>query len=117
MDGVSVSGKNLGLAGRTAIFDTGTTLIIAPQVDANAIHQAIPGAKSDGQGGFTVPCNTNASLAMTFGGKVFAIDPRDLAVQPLNPNNPTGDCVSGIAAGTIGGANEWLVCVRPLCAL
>ncbi|KAF8222084.1 aspartic peptidase A1 [Tricholoma matsutake] len=109
VDGVSVSGKNLGLAGRTAIFDTGTTLIIAPQVDANAIHQAIPGAKSDGQGGFTVPCNTNASLAMTFGGKVFAIDPRDLAVQPLNPNNPTGDCVSGIAAGTIGGANEWLM--------
>jgi Eukaryotic aspartyl protease len=111
VDAVTVSGNNLGLTGRTAILDTGTTLIIAPQADANAVHQAISGAKSDGQGGFTVPCTTNATVAMTFGGASFAIDTRDLAVQPVDPNAPNGDCVSGIAAGNIGGANEWLVCV------
>lgn len=115
MDAVSVSGTDLGLTGRTAILDTGTTLIIAPPADANAVHTAIPGAKSDGQGGFTVPCNTNASVAMTFGGRAFAIDTRDLAVQPVDANNPNGDCISGIAAGKIGGANEWLVCLCVHC--
>jgi len=39
----------------------------------------------------------------------FSIEPQDIAVQPLNPNDPNGDCVSGIAAGDIGGATEWLV--------
>jgi hypothetical protein len=109
MDAVSVDGKDTGLQGRTAILDTGTTLIVAPQSDAEAVHAAIPGAQSDGQGGFTVPCNTKASVALTFGGTSFAIDPRDIAFQPVNPNDPNGDCVSGIASGNIGGATEWLV--------
>jgi hypothetical protein len=84
-------------------------LIIAPQNDADAVHAAIQGSQSDGQGGFTVPCNTQASVALTFGGKAFKINPVDIATQPVDPNNPTGDCVSGIGAGNIGGAQEWLV--------
>lgn len=106
---VSVNGQDLGLQGRTAILDTGTTLIIAPEADAAAVHQAIPGAKSDGQGGFTIPCTTTASVALTFGGQDFAIDPRDLLFAPVDPNDLTGDCVSGISSGNIGGATEWLV--------
>jgi len=71
MDEVAVDGVSIGLTGRTAILDTvsynlcpllpqqtltrsllqGTTLLIAPAPDAEAIHAAIPGAKSDGQGG------------------------------------------------------------------
>jgi len=109
MAAVTVDGTDLGLKGRTAILDTGTTLIIAPAADAAAIHKNIQGAKSDGQGGFTVPCQTKASVALTFGGTSFAIDPRDIAFQPLDPADPTGDCVSGIASGNIGGAQEWLV--------
>lgn len=110
MDAVSVDGTSLGLKGRTAILDTGTTLIVAPAADAAAVHKNIQGAKSDGQGGFTVPCTTTASVALSFGGTSFAIDPRDIAFQPVDPADPTGDCVSGIASGNIGGAQEWLVC-------
>lgn len=109
MSSVSVNGQDLGLQGRTAILDTGTTLVIAPDADAAAVHQAIPGAQSDGQGGFTIPCTTNASVALTFGGQQFAIDTRDLLFAPVDPNNLTGDCVSGISSGDIGGATEWLV--------
>lgn len=89
--------------------DTGTTLIIAPPADAAAVHQNIQGAKSDGQGGFTVPCTLKDSVALTFGGNAFAIDPRDIAVSPVNAADPTGDCTSGISAGNVGGATEWLV--------
>lgn len=109
MDAVSVGGTDVGLTGRTAILDTGTTLIIAPPADAAAVHAAIPGSASDGQGGFTIPCTTSSQVALTFGGQSFAIDPRDLLFAPVDQNNPTGDCVSGISSGQIGGAQEWLV--------
>ncbi|KAF9524418.1 aspartic peptidase A1 [Crepidotus variabilis] len=109
LDAVTVDGQDLALQGRTAILDTGTTLAVLPENDAIAIHKLIPGAQSDGQGGFTVPCNSKTVVALIFGGRSFAIDPRDIAFQPLNPRDPTGDCVSGIASGSVGGANEWLV--------
>jgi hypothetical protein len=109
LDAISVDGKSLGLNGRTAILDTGTTLIVAPPADAAAVHAVIPGAKSDGQGGFTVPCTTSANVALTFGGKAFSINSADLAVDPVDPTNLSGDCVSGISSGEVGGATEWLV--------
>ncbi|EPT01339.1 hypothetical protein FOMPIDRAFT_1023268 [Fomitopsis schrenkii] len=108
MDGVSADGQDLGLQGRSAILDTGTTLIIAPQADADAVHAAIPGAQSDGQGGYTIPCTSNTSIALGFGGALFAINPVDLLFTPVDPNDPTGDCVSGISAGEIDGATTWL---------
>lgn len=109
MDAITVDGTDTGLQGRTAILDTGTTLMVVPAADALAIHQLIPGAKSDGQGGFTVPCTTTASVALTFAGQAFAIDPRDIAFLPVDATDLTGDCQSGITAGNIGGATEWLV--------
>ncbi|KAH9033486.1 acid protease [Lactarius pseudohatsudake] len=104
-----LDGNDLGLTGRTAILDTGTTLIIASPADADAIHKAIPGSKSDGNGGFVIPCTTNVSMSLSFGGKSFAIDPRDITFAPLDPNDPTGDCASGIAPGQIGGPQQLLV--------
>lgn len=83
--------------------------MVLPPADAAAIHQNIPGAQSDGQGGFTVPCTTNASVALTYSGQAFTIDSRDLAFQPVDPNEPQGECVSGISSGTVGTATEWLV--------
>jgi len=109
MDAVTVDGASAGLKGRTAILDTGTTLVLAPPDDAAAVHALIPGSKSDGQGGFTIPCLTNASVALTFAGTPFPIDVRDLLFEPVDANDLTGDCVSGITAGEIGGAQEWLV--------
>lgn len=104
----SVGGQDLGLQGRTAILDTGTTLIIAPAKDAAAIHAAIPGSQSDGQGGFTIPCTTNTVVSMNFGGQAFDINPVDLLFTPVDPNNLQGDCVSGISSGNIGGPTQWL---------
>ncbi|KAJ7454804.1 aspartic peptidase A1 [Mycena latifolia] len=110
MDAVTVDGKDAGLQGRTSILDTGTTLIVAPVDDATAVHQLIDGSTTDGNGGFTVPCTFNQTVALSFGGTVFNIDPRDIAIQPVNANDPTGDCVSGISGGSFGTSNtEWLV--------
>jgi len=109
MDKVSFGGRDLGLAGRTAILDTGTTLIVAPKRDADAVHAAIPGSKSDGQGGYYIPCTTRQSLSLTFGGEEFPIDPRDMLFLPVDQNNLEGDCISAISSGQVGQENEWLV--------
>jgi hypothetical protein len=83
-------------------------LILAPTEDAVAVHQLITGSKTDGQGGFSVPCTFNQTLALSFGGNEFTIDPRDVVITPVDPTDPTGDCISGISGG-FGGATEWLV--------
>ncbi|KAG8213074.1 acid protease [Butyriboletus roseoflavus] len=98
---------NAGLTGRTAILDTGTTLIIAPPSDAQKVMQSLGGTCDTQQ--CTIPCTTQASLALSFGNASFAIDPRDLAVLPVDPNNPTGSCTAGIQPQQIGAATEWLV--------
>ena len=54
--------------------------------------------KGDGQGGFNIPCNTTTQVALTFGGKSFAIDPRDMLAMPLS-NDPAGLCMSSIGGG------------------
>ena len=105
---VSVNGQDLGLQGRTAILDTGTTLIIAPPADAEAVHAKIPGSKSDGQGGFTIPCTNSAVVSLAFGGQSFDINSTDLLFAPVNQNDLTGDCISGISSGQIGGPTQWL---------
>ncbi|KAN0138833.1 Aspartic peptidase domain containing protein, partial [Lactarius tabidus] len=106
---VTMNGKRLKVTGLSAILDTGTTLMVVPQDDALTIHQRIQGAKSDGKGGFTVPCTTNASLALTFGGQTFAIESTDLAFLPVDPNDLQGDCQSGITPSSINGLSTWLV--------
>jgi len=103
MGAVTMNGQQLAVASNAAILDTGTTLMVWPNNDVVAIHQAIPGAKSNGNGGFTIPCTTNASLALTFGGQSFSIDSADLAFLPVDPNNPQGDCLSAITSGNIDG--------------
>lgn len=107
MAAVSVDGTDTGLSGRSAILDTGTTLIVAPPADAAAVHKLINGAQDDGQGGFTIPCDTTASVALTFGGQSFAIDTRDLIFAQADNTGTT--CVSGISSGQIVDDTTWLV--------
>ncbi|PIL35762.1 transporter [Ganoderma sinense ZZ0214-1] len=107
MDSVTVDGTDTGLTGRSAILDTGTTLIVAPPADATAVHQLIAGAQDDGQGGFTIPCDTNASVALSFGGQQFAIDTRDLVFAQADNTGTT--CISGISSGQIVDDTTWLV--------
>lgn len=109
MDSVSVGSHSISGASGSATLDTGTTLIVAPASQADAIHNAIKGAKSDGQGGYTVPCSTNQQISFTFSGHTFTMDPRDLLFAPSSPGNLNGMCVSSISAGDNGGEGGWLL--------
>ncbi|KAI6155558.1 aspartic peptidase A1 [Pisolithus tinctorius] len=107
IDAVSINGADSGLTGRTAILDTGTTVMVIPPADAQQLMQGLGGTCDSQQ--CTLPCTSNSSLAFTFGGSSFAIDPSDLLILPVQPNNPTGDCVAGIQPQQIGAATQWLV--------
>lgn len=111
IQGVSVNGKSIGSlsSGRTSILDTGTSLMVAPQKDAEAVHAQIPGAKSDGQGGFTIPCTTTSTLSFKFGGEEWPLLARDLIFVPVDANKPKGDCISSLGGGDVGQQGEWLV--------
>ncbi|KIJ32489.1 hypothetical protein M422DRAFT_35793 [Sphaerobolus stellatus SS14] len=106
MDGASVDGKDAGFNNRTAILDTGTSLAFGPRNDVIALHKLITGAAFDGQT-FTVPCSLNQSVALSFGGRTFTIDPRDIAFAQANNNDV---CVSGIQTGAVDdNGSTWLV--------
>ncbi|KAF9561944.1 aspartic peptidase A1 [Agrocybe pediades] len=107
---VQIGNTDLKWSNRTILMDTGTTLMIAPQADVDAIHSHIPGSKRDDSGSWTVPCNMTTVLSLTIGGKKFPLDPRDIAFFQVEGGSP--DCMSGIAAGGVGPFyqnNDWLV--------
>ena len=106
---ISVGGKDIGLQNRTAIFDTGSATIIAPEDDARTLHTAIPGAESINDGGYTIPCNNTAVVSLTFGGRTFDINPIDLLFIPVDRNDPKGRCYSSISSTLVfGGPKQWL---------
>jgi Eukaryotic aspartyl protease len=81
-------------------------MIISPN-DAMTIHNAINGSVTDGQGDFAVPCNTNADIALVFGGQSFSISPKDYVGSPLSGTR-SNLCSSNIVGQQIGGPNQWL---------
>ncbi|KAJ6631006.1 aspartic peptidase domain-containing protein [Mycena sp. CBHHK59/15] len=105
MGPVTINGQDLGFVNKTALLDTGTTLMAVSSEDAKTIHDKIPGARQGPQG-YTVPCDTSAAVVLTFGGKTFPIDVKELARG--SASQKTGDCGSGISVSANAG-NRWLV--------
>ncbi|KAJ7106478.1 acid protease [Mycena crocata] len=106
MGPVTVNGADLGIVNKTALLDTGTTLLAASAEDVKAIHDKIPGAKQQGEQGYTIPCDTSAVVALSFGGKAFPISTKELARG--SASQKSGDCGSGIGVSPQAG-NRWLV--------
>ncbi|KAL4401378.1 aspartic-type endopeptidase [Malassezia pachydermatis] len=108
LDSVSMDNKQVSGSG-TAMLDTGTSLILAPKDAADKIHNSIDGAKSDGQGGYTLPCTSDKQISFSIGGKTFTMDSRDLLFAPKNTNDLTGTCISAISTGNTEENADWLL--------
>jgi hypothetical protein len=114
MDGVSVNDQDLDFQGRTAIFDTGTNIILGPEDDLVKLHNQIEGAVrvAPDDPGFKIPCNTSASVTMSFGGQSLLIKTRDLLLGPtvLPPIIDSDLCFSGLQISNDDNhPNQWLV--------
>jgi hypothetical protein len=102
---ISFNGKTASIqSGVTVLLDSGTSYMLVPPTDADAIHAVIPGSKKNGEV-YTVPCNTNTPLTLTFGGQAYTILPVDYIGAP----GTDGTCASNVVARTTFSATQWLV--------
>lgn len=83
VDDTSVDGRGAGISGRTAVIDSGTSLILVPPGDALKLHSIIPGAQTNGDV-FAVPCNTTSNIEFTFGGVKYKVPPKDYVSDMIN---------------------------------
>ncbi|CAG8641555.1 17689_t:CDS:1 [Cetraspora pellucida] len=105
LDDAHVNRKSLGLNGKSAIIDTGTTLLIVPPQDAEFIHSLIPGAENN-DGTYLIPTDTSTVVSLTFGGISYEIKTEHLVTYDAG----NGLSVSGIQGGSVTGSDDvWLV--------
>ncbi|KAF9046828.1 aspartic peptidase A1 [Hymenopellis radicata] len=110
IDDIQVNGQSLGLTGRSAVLDTGSTLCLVPSAETTAIHRSISDSRSDGNA-WIIPCKTTASIAITIGGKTFPINPLDVAWIPVSDERDESECYSGVSEGGVStdGHTAWLL--------
>lgn len=104
VDDAGVDGKALGVKGRSAIIDTGTSFILMPSDDAVALHKLISGSTQSGET-FTVPCSATEIVQLSFGGVNFNISTADYVGRRLGG----GACASNIIGRQTFGSTQWLV--------
>jgi hypothetical protein len=104
IDDAGVDDVEIGLGGRTAIIDTGTSFIFMPESDATSIHDNIEGFKKSGET-YTVPCNTKKVVWITFGGVKYEISTADW----IGGQTSGGNCRSNIIGRQTFGERQWLV--------
>jgi hypothetical protein len=102
--GASVGGKPAAIQqGVTAILDSGTSFILLPPADADAINLQIPGAVANGET-YQIPCDASVSVTVTLAGQQWTIDPKNYV------GTPSGNaCVSNIVSHQTFGATQWLL--------
>lgn len=105
VESATVDGQPIASTSRTAIIDTGTSLILLPPADAVAIHKMIPDSDTNGEM-FAVPCNTAANISFAFGGVTYTIPPADYIGPPIYFGSQ--QCISYIMARQIAGRTTWL---------
>lgn len=104
VDNVGVDGTELGIAGKSAIIDTGTSFILMPEPDATSVHDLIPNYKKSGET-YTVPCDTTQVVWLEFGGQKYNISTKDY----IGGEAGDGNCKSNIIGRKTFGDNQWLV--------
>ncbi|KAI9437838.1 acid protease [Lactarius psammicola] len=94
-DGISVNGKTVvGRAG--AIIDTGTTQVVGDTQSVQAVYAQIPGSKDVGSGTWTIPCDFNTPVSISFSGKMFEISASTFNLGPDSSGSST--CIGGFGA-------------------
>ncbi len=77
MDDMAYDGKPSGIKGRLAYIDTGTSYMFGPEADVAAIHKVIPGATTSDEVEYTVPCDSDLPLTVTFSGVAYKMSSKD----------------------------------------
>jgi len=107
LQSVSINGQDSGVQAQDAAIDTGTTLIVAPDTDAQAINQLIGAQAVQGQDGvYSISCDPSGlpDVVLTFNGNKFNVPASSYVFS-----NGDGTCKSGIAGDGGMGLTQWIV--------
>lgn len=91
---------------RSAVVDTGTTLLVMSPTDALYLHSFINGAQTDGSN-FAIPCNTNVTIELEFNGAKWPISPQDYVGSSMS--NDPNLCLSNIQGLQFPDQNQWIL--------
>ncbi|EXJ71608.1 uncharacterized protein A1O5_05416 [Cladophialophora psammophila CBS 110553] len=100
-----VDSKSVGFQSKTAIIDTGTSYILMPPSDADALHQLIPGSSQNGEI-YTVPCSSSANVYFTISGVKYSVSPQDYIGKQ---SGSSGSCQSNIIGHQAFGLDDWIL--------
>lgn len=84
MDDMGSDGSQAGVHGRFSYIDTGTSFAFGPESDVAALHKLIPGATTKDNVTYSVPCDTDKDMTVTFSGVSYTIPPRDWLTGRVN---------------------------------
>jgi hypothetical protein len=85
-------GSKANVGGVPSYIDTGTSFIFGPGDSVTSLHSLIPGAQSSDNTTWTVPCDSDKNLTITFSGASYQISPKDW----ISPKSKSGTCTSNI---------------------
>jgi len=112
MDGIVMEGDTVGCdGGCTAIVDTGSSLLVGPTKQTNAINKAIGGVELiPGTGQYQMDCNSIDSLPeidFMLGGQPFTLTGKDyvLAITQLGQTQ----CISGFMGLDLPMGDWWIL--------
>jgi cathepsin D len=108
VQGVPITVPTTGTSSFAAI-DTGTTLVGGPQATIASIFAQVPGSVAgtgDYEGYWMYPCDTQVTVQMSFGGRMWSIDPADFNLAQLSQNMCLG---AFFALDTGSSAPSWIV--------
>ncbi len=92
LDDAVVDGKPIGITGKTAYLDTGTTYAFAPKDQVKILFDNIPGASSKEGTTYTVPCDSTVPVAFMFSGVSWNVSSADFLSAP----SKDGVCTANI---------------------
>ncbi|RIB01094.1 aspartic peptidase domain-containing protein, partial [Gigaspora rosea] len=104
IDNCVIDGEELNLENRTAMIDTGLTLIVMPPYDAKEFYSKITNAIDNEKGSYVLLCEARHEVGLVFNGKTWNIDPKDFIFK-----QGEGDCIGAVTYYDTGADTNWLI--------
>ncbi|KAJ4267301.1 hypothetical protein NW762_003405 [Fusarium torreyae] len=92
MDDMGYNGEKADVGKVRSFIDTGTSFMFGPPASVKKVHALIDGAESKDGATYTVPCDSNGNLTVTFSGVDYNISPKDW----VSPPDKDGKCTSNL---------------------
>ncbi|ETW85725.1 aspartic peptidase [Heterobasidion irregulare TC 32-1] len=93
-----------------AVLDTGTSFILGPSSDVDALWNAVGATRKTDAGQWQVRCNRAVTIGFVLGDhesmKEYPVDPADINLQGVDPE---GWCIAGIQPSNKINSGDWIL--------